>query len=232
MPVSAVIGGGSGGRELLNMLWTDQPFVDVRADKGYLTPPWHKTLAKRFALDAEAIDLASQTTGTLPPEQGGGPGTVLIAENLIGTIPQEVKWSQYDSNVTGVQNDFVFAAADVIRCSNSTTLTFTGLFTGVNAQRLVVIATDADVVFLHESASSSVENRIETFTNLDVTITTDQGAYFIYDGTSDRWRLLWLSSVAASAASGYWAPLTDGDLVETELIFADGECVMVFVPVP
>lgn len=32
--------------------------------------------------------------------------------------------------------------------------------------------------------------------------------------------------------SGYWAPLTDGDTVDTDLIFADGECVMVFVPTP
>lgn len=31
---------------------------------------------------------------------------------------------------------------------------------------------------------------------------------------------------------GYWTPLTDGDLVETDLIFADGEAVAVFVPTP
>lgn len=29
---------------------------------------------------------------------------------------------------------------------------------------------------------------------------------------------------------GYWAPLTDGDPDETDLIFADGECIMVFIP--
>lgn len=32
--------------------------------------------------------------------------------------------------------------------------------------------------------------------------------------------------------AGYWAPLTDGDLVETDLIFASGEAVMVWVPTP
>lgn len=36
---------------------------------------------------------------------------------------------------------------------------------------------------------------------------------------------------AGAGASGYWTPLTDGDPDETELIFADGSCIMVFVPV-
>jgi len=31
---------------------------------------------------------------------------------------------------------------------------------------------------------------------------------------------------------GYWTPLTDGDLDETNLIFANGECIAVFVPTP
>jgi hypothetical protein len=34
-----------------------------------------------------------------------------------------------------------------------------------------------------------------------------------------------------SLAAGYWAPLTDGDPVETDLIFANADAVMVFVPV-
>lgn len=32
------------------------------------------------------------------------------------------------------------------------------------------------------------------------------------------------------AVSGYYAPLTDGDTFETQLIFADGDVVMAFVP--
>lgn len=31
---------------------------------------------------------------------------------------------------------------------------------------------------------------------------------------------------------GYWTPLTDGDLDETELIFAAGDAVMMWVPTP
>lgn len=37
-------------------------------------------------------------------------------------------------------------------------------------------------------------------------------------------------TINSSGVSGYWAPLTDGDLDETDLIFAGGECVMVHVP--
>jgi hypothetical protein len=34
----------------------------------------------------------------------------------------------------------------------------------------------------------------------------------------------------SSAATGYWTVLTDGDPVDTHLIFADGEAIAVFVP--
>lgn len=33
-------------------------------------------------------------------------------------------------------------------------------------------------------------------------------------------------------SKGYWSPLTDGDPDETELIFADGDAIMVWVPTP
>jgi hypothetical protein len=36
---------------------------------------------------------------------------------------------------------------------------------------------------------------------------------------------------ASATGSGYWTPLTDGDVDETDLIFAAGEAIAVFVPV-
>lgn len=38
-------------------------------------------------------------------------------------------------------------------------------------------------------------------------------------------------SASSVSPSGYWAPLTDGNVDETDLIFANGEAIMVFVPV-
>lgn len=40
------------------------------------------------------------------------------------------------------------------------------------------------------------------------------------------------STPAGSGSSGYWAPLTDGNVDETELIYASGDVVMAFVPTP
>jgi hypothetical protein len=37
-------------------------------------------------------------------------------------------------------------------------------------------------------------------------------------------------SASAIAGKGYWTPLTDGDPDETDLIFANGEAIAVFVP--
>lgn len=36
----------------------------------------------------------------------------------------------------------------------------------------------------------------------------------------------------SSSTSGYWAPLTDGNIIETDLVFANGDAIMVFVPTP
>jgi hypothetical protein len=38
-------------------------------------------------------------------------------------------------------------------------------------------------------------------------------------------------SSTGGGSTGYWAPLTDGNVDETDLIFASGECIMVNVPV-
>ena len=40
-----------------------------------------------------------------------------------------------------------------------------------------------------------------------------------------------IRTINATASTGYWTPLTDGDPDETDLIFANGEAIAVFVPV-
>jgi hypothetical protein len=234
------------------------PFVDpktgVLSDFGW---QWVERVNDTFG---EPIDLTNNTTGNLPPSQGGTGGstglTIIDASNVsVGSLPQDVKWQQYDTSSTGTQNDFVFSLsgteADVIRCANATTLTLTGLVAGIPGQLLRVIATVSDVVFSHEDVLSVAENRIETFSNADITITVDQGAYFTYDGTSDRWRLDLVSSASGVIASagywgpmcagdtlnwgqinsqvGEWSPLTNGDPVTPELIFnSDGDTISVY----
>jgi Leucine-rich repeat (LRR) protein len=38
-------------------------------------------------------------------------------------------------------------------------------------------------------------------------------------------------TISSNAGSGYWTPLTDGNVDETNLIFVNGESIAVFVPV-
>jgi len=39
-------------------------------------------------------------------------------------------------------------------------------------------------------------------------------------------------SISSIIGAGYWTPLTDGNVDETDLIFASGESIAVFVPTP
>ena len=41
-----------------------------------------------------------------------------------------------------------------------------------------------------------------------------------------------LTVSTSSETTGYWTPLTDGDTTDADIIFANGECVAVFVPTP
>lgn len=52
------------------------------------------------------------------------------------------------------------------------------------------------------------------------------GAGITFDDTVPNQKI-----VMATGSGGYWTPLTDGDLDETDLIFASGEAIAVFVPV-
>lgn len=78
--------GGTGSRELQFIMRT--PIV--QPDR-MLTREWWDYFNKLALLSSQPIVLGPQTSGVLPPEQGGTGGggglTVLIAENLVGTVP-------------------------------------------------------------------------------------------------------------------------------------------------
>jgi hypothetical protein len=52
------------------------------------------------------------------------------------------------------------------------------------------------------------------------------------DGMDGFSNLSGVVSAASVSSVGYWTPLTDGDVDETDLIFANGESIEVFVPTP
>lgn len=53
------------------------------------------------------------------------------------------------------------------------------------------------------------------------------GLGITFDDTQPHKRI-----INADASGGYWTPLTDGNVDETDLIFADGEAIAVNVPIP
>jgi hypothetical protein len=251
MAVGAVQG-GTAGRELQSLL--NHPIADTRS--GRVTVPWHKWFNRLSYLNSQPIDLGSGVTGVLPPEHGGtGVGTSVInATNItIGTLPQNVKWRQYDIDDTGTVNNLYYNSADFLRCANASTLTITGLLEGVGGQRLVIVATNADVTIANESASSTAANRVTTFSEANVTITAKSAAFLEYDETDERWRLLFVSAADVDvstagfwaplcagtayytpdlvAAAGTWANVTNGDPVSPEITFdSNGDVVMSFTP--
>lgn len=205
---------GAGGRELQTLL--RHPIS--QQGSHIVTPEWQKWFNRLAFNNAQPINLDGQVTGILPVDNGGTGGntgtSVINATNVtLGTLPQNVKWSQYDITSTGTVNNLSFASADFLRCDNATALTITGLSAGVPGQRLVVVATDADVTLADLSASSVAANQIATFTGADVTLSIDEAAFLEYDGTDDKWRLLFLSSLGAGGDVVGPASSVDGEIV-------------------
>jgi hypothetical protein len=78
----------------------------------------------------------------------------------------------------------------VTRVSATTPVNITGLVAGRDGEvRMFINVGTAAITWLHQSGSSSAENRFITTTALSV-VQEDNGIiYAIYDGTSARWRL-------------------------------------------
>jgi hypothetical protein len=251
-PVGPIEGAGRGAN--INVPKRDQPVV---GKDGRATQSWFLFFDNLRNNALAPVNLSSGVTGTLDPDNGGtgtDTGTdVLLAENLIGTVPQAAKWTQFDTSAVGTQNNFYFNDRDAIRADNATALTLTGLIAGVPGQRLVIVATDAAITLSHESASSTAANRILTSDGLAIDLAAGEGALLSYDGTSDRWRVLFTtgSSVDPSLEgywsplcagdsyytptlvlnAGTWAPVTNGDPVTPEIVFdSNGDCVVGFTP--
>jgi hypothetical protein len=103
------------------------------------------------------------------------------------------------TTTTGTQNDFApgiasnAAQTTVLRCNNASLLTITGFATGLDGQRLILESIGAGQVDLsHQDAGSSTANRLINFATVGKTsLAAGAGtAEFVYDGTTQRWRLV------------------------------------------
>lgn len=100
---------------------------------------------------------------------------------------------------TGTQNNFApgiagsAAPLTILRCNNSALLTITGFDDGVDGQRLQLVSIGTGQVDLaHQNTGSDAANRLINFaTSRDTPLAAGVGtAEYVYDGTTDRWRLV------------------------------------------
>jgi hypothetical protein len=99
----------------------------------------------------------------------------------------------FDVSTTGTINDLDFQSCAVIRMTNATLATLTGLKAGYPGQMVTIVATGAGQVNLsHQNAGSAAANRlINAVTSAVTSLAAGVGAAtYTYDDTTARWRLV------------------------------------------
>jgi hypothetical protein len=129
-----------------------------------------RSIVETALIDIEAAIFALRTTyGTL----GLGQGDLVLAN--------------------GANNNIAPGFDTHLRISGPTgSFTTTGFSNGERGRLMLIANTTAQQwTIVNESASSTAQNRIITGTGVDVVLTGTGGAHavFLYDSTSERWRL-------------------------------------------
>lgn len=111
-----------------------------------------------------------------------GSGTIRFDPRTPATITADQ--NDYSIPVTGY---FIRLATDASR--TLTGLTFAGGGVGTGQIHLLANVGSNDLVLAHESASSAAGNRFLCSTGANITLSANQAADLIYDGTTSRWRV-------------------------------------------
>lgn len=111
-----------------------------------------------------------------------GSGTIRFDPRTPSTITSDE--DNYSVPVTGY---FIRLATDASR--TLTGLTFGGGGVGNGQVHLLVNVGSNDLVLAHQNASSTAGNRFLNSTGADITLSANQAADLIYDGTTQRWRV-------------------------------------------
>jgi len=92
--------------------------------------------------------------------------------------------------VTADQNNYIVGDYDVIRMSTDASRTITGIAGGKKGRVLTIHNVGSqNIVIAHQSASSSVENRVISPTAANITLGTNDSITLYYDSTDLRWRV-------------------------------------------
>lgn len=124
---------------------------------------------------------------------------------------------------TGTINDIVSTSggvsASAIRFTGAAP-TVTGIQSGFAGRRVVLHATGGPIVLADESVLSSAVNRIVTGTAASLTIADESSLLIVYDGTSQRWRVV--GFVAAGDLGGTATSQTVNKVKGTTVTTAGG----------
>lgn len=143
--------------------------------------------------------MASNTAGLYAEDVSGTVNLFVINEAGVVTQLSGVTHgepTEETTTSTGTVNDFdLDAAFTLLRCNNATDLTLTG-FTVAGAaptggDRVIIVSVGAGNVFLTHQAGSTAANRlINAVTSGATPLAAGTGvASYVYDDTTDRWRL-------------------------------------------
>lgn len=115
----------------------------------------------------------------------GGASSTGATWRSIPTSPAQITADQNNYNPGGTS---YFQRWNTDASRNITGMTFTA--TQVDGQRHHVYNVGSqNIVLVHQSASSTAANRFLNTTGADITLSADQAADLIYDGTTARWRV-------------------------------------------
>ena len=110
----------------------------------------------------------------------------LSAERPLFDVQNEDTPAQFVAN----QDNYDPGKYDVLRVSSDTSRTITGIQGGRKGRRILwVNVGDQDIVFAHESGSSTAANRITVYNASSYTLATDEMISTYYDSTTSRWRI-------------------------------------------
>lgn len=123
---------------------------------------------------------------------GTSPRTTVGGVEIVGHLPSTHFGSVETVDITGGVDDYdIGDGVSIVRMSTTTGDALTGIANGSDRRRVVLLNIGSTSITLtHDSANSSAANRFYGANSATVTIRQNGAVEVIYDGTSERWRII------------------------------------------
>lgn len=163
---------------------TGTPSIVAGANVTVTTAGSQITVAAASGGGASLSDQTPQPLGVA----SAGTATSASRSDHIHAVPVRFRWTT--QTVTANAHNHVVGDYEVVRMSLSTACSLTGFANGSEGKnhRVVNLSTNL-LTFQHQHTSSNETNRLLIATGLPHSIDQDEQAEFLYDPTSERWRM-------------------------------------------